>query len=60
MFIREALSSALQRKLRYWPNSCQSFLIDETKEFIDVDAVEKILSYLDSERHVSNRIRTAL
>ena len=44
--------SALQRKLRVLTGSCKSFLIDDTENLVDVDAVKQIMSYLDSEKDV--------
>lgn len=44
--------SALQRKLRVLTGSCKSFLIDDTQNHVDVDAVRQIISYLDGEKDV--------
>lgn len=50
--VHEAALSALQRKLRVLTESCKSFLVDDAKRTIDVDAVRKILSYLETGKHV--------
>jgi len=44
--------AALQRKLRVLAESCKSFLIDDAKQTIDVDAVRQIMSYLEGGKHV--------
>ncbi len=43
---------ALQRKLKVLTESCKSFLIDDSKQPIDVDAVEQIMNYLNKNIHV--------
>ncbi|MBP6964753.1 MAG: ATP-binding protein [Armatimonadetes bacterium] len=50
--VHQGALSALQRKLRVLAESCKSFLIDDSKDTIDVDAVKQIMSYLDGGKHV--------
>lgn len=50
--VHQASLSALQRKLRVLAESCKSFLIDDSRDRIDVDAVKQIMSYLDGGKHV--------
>lgn len=50
--VNQAALSALQRKLRVLAESCKSFLIDDSKQLVDVDAVKQIMSYLESGKHV--------
>ncbi len=50
--VNQAALSALQRKLRVLAESCKSFLIDDSKQQVDVDAVKQIMSYLESGKHV--------
>lgn len=50
--VHPASLSALQRKLRVLTASCRSFLIDDSKDGIDIDAVKQIMSYLDGGKHV--------
>lgn len=50
--VHQASLSALQRKLRVLVESCKSFLVDDSRYPIDVDAVRQILSYLEGGKHV--------
>jgi len=43
---------ALQRKLKVLTESCKSFLIDDSLQSVDTDAVKQIMSYLDDGKHV--------
>lgn len=43
---------ALQRKLKVLTESCKSFLIDDSLQRVDIDAVKQIMSYLDDGKHV--------
>ena len=44
--------SALQRKVKVLTESCRSFLIDDSQQPLDVDAVKQIMSYLNDGKNV--------
>jgi hypothetical protein len=50
--VHQGALAALQRKLRVLAESCKSFLIDDAKQTIDVDAVRQIMSYIEGGKHV--------
>ncbi|MDH7481719.1 MAG: ATP-binding protein [Armatimonadota bacterium] len=50
--IHQRSLEALQRKLKVLTESCKSFLIDDSLQRVDIDAVKQIMSYLDDGKHV--------
>ncbi len=50
--VHQSSLAALQRKLTVLTESCRSFLVDDSKQKIEEDAVNTILSYLQKGKHV--------